>query len=135
MWLLFISPKYIYLKMPKRETYQDLLLSDKWASKRNIIFKRDGFVCQKCGGNGVLNCHHKYYVSGKKPWEYPNSALITLCEKCHTTLHATTKISVKGNLKSKKTFVSKDKRMLSKLYGSLSEVERIKQNRYEKISS
>lgn len=34
-----------------------------------------------------LNIHHKYYVEGKKPWEYPNDALVTLCEDCHQKIH------------------------------------------------
>lgn len=34
-----------------------------------------------------LNIHHKYYVSNKKAWEYPNDALITLCESCHQKIH------------------------------------------------
>jgi hypothetical protein len=27
--------------------------------------------------------HHEYYLPGKEPWEYPNEALIILCESCH----------------------------------------------------
>lgn len=34
-----------------------------------------------------LNIHHNYYVRGKKPWEYPNDALVTLCEDCHKKRH------------------------------------------------
>ncbi len=34
-----------------------------------------------------LNIHHKYYVQGREPWEYPNEALITLCEDCHHKRH------------------------------------------------
>lgn len=34
-----------------------------------------------------LNIHHKYYIKGKKPWEYDNNALITLCEDCHRKRH------------------------------------------------
>lgn len=26
-----------------------------------------------------LNVHHHYYINGKKPWEYPDEALLTLC--------------------------------------------------------
>lgn len=32
----------------------------------------------------TLHVHHKYYEPGKKPWEYPDEALITLCESCHS---------------------------------------------------
>lgn len=35
-----------------------------------------------------LNVHHKYYIRGKKPWEYPDDeALVTLCEDCHKKRH------------------------------------------------
>lgn len=34
-----------------------------------------------------LNVHHKYYVYGKKPWEYDDEALVTLCEDCHQKRH------------------------------------------------
>ena len=34
-----------------------------------------------------LNIHHKYYISGKKPWEYEDDALVTLCEDCHKKRH------------------------------------------------
>jgi 5-methylcytosine-specific restriction endonuclease McrA len=34
-----------------------------------------------------LHVHHKYYQEGKLPWEYPDSALVTLCWKCHENLH------------------------------------------------
>ena len=34
-----------------------------------------------------LNIHHKYYIRGKKPWQYDNSALVTLCEDCHKKRH------------------------------------------------
>lgn len=34
-----------------------------------------------------LNVHHKYYVEGKKPWEYSNDVLITLCTNCHEKVH------------------------------------------------
>jgi 5-methylcytosine-specific restriction endonuclease McrA len=39
-----------------------------------------------------LNIHHKYYVQGSMPWEYPNDALITLCEDCHKKRHQETKV-------------------------------------------
>jgi len=31
----------------------------------------------------TLHVHHKYYRRGLEPWEYPSSALITLCLDCH----------------------------------------------------
>lgn len=34
-----------------------------------------------------LNIHHNYYMLGKRPWEYNNNALITLCSQCHQKRH------------------------------------------------
>lgn len=41
-----------------------------------------------------LNIHHKYYILGRKPWEYDNDALITLCPHCHQKRHLQTKIPI-----------------------------------------
>lgn len=50
-----------------------------------------------------LNIHHKYYIEGKKPWEYSNNALITLCEDCHKKRHQETDIPL---YKSDKTLIA-----------------------------
>jgi hypothetical protein len=39
-----------------------------------------------------LHIHHKYYQTGKQPWEYTNEALTTLCWDCHEDLHKNKKI-------------------------------------------
>ena len=53
-----------------------------------------------------LQVHHKHYVEGKLPWEYPNEYLITLCNWCHFELHQKQVIPVfieiKGKLFEKK---------------------------------
>lgn len=41
-----------------------------------------------------LNVHHKLYVRGKKPWEYSEDNLITLCESCHKETHLKEKIPI-----------------------------------------
>lgn len=41
-----------------------------------------------------LNVHHKYYISGRKPWEYDNDALVTLCVKCHKEEHEKSEVIV-----------------------------------------
>ena len=64
--------------------YLELLMDVRWQKKRLQIMKRDHWRCAGCGWNeGTMHVHHKYYIPGKKPWEYPNKALITLCELCH----------------------------------------------------
>lgn len=45
---------------------------------------RDEFTCQYCfNSESTLNVHHNYYENGKDPWDYPDTALVTLCESCH----------------------------------------------------
>lgn len=49
--------------------------------------QRDKFTCKLCKDTETtLNVHHKYYEQGKEPWEYPLSALVTLCEHCHENI-------------------------------------------------
>lgn len=34
-----------------------------------------------------LEVHHKYYILNKLPWEYNESALVALCNWCHSDIH------------------------------------------------
>ena len=64
--------------------YIKKLKDPRWQKKRLNILNRDEFTCQKCFDNeSTLNVHHKYYLNGNDPWDYPDEALITLCEECH----------------------------------------------------
>lgn len=50
--------------------------------------QRDNFTCRNCGDSArSLNVHHRYYEKGMDPWEYPEIALICLCEECHVLVH------------------------------------------------
>ena len=42
----------------------------------------------------ILHVHHLYYVKSKRPWEYKNDALTTLCNDCHLKIHQTEVIPV-----------------------------------------
>jgi len=54
--------------------------------KRLRIMHRDGASCVECGATDkTLNVHHTYYEKRKNPWDYPDDALLTLCEACHKT--------------------------------------------------
>ena len=70
--------------------YKEKLKDRRWQQKRLRIFNIDNWECQKCGienNEKLLHVHHLEYISGKMPWEYPDSLLITLCEDCHNKLH------------------------------------------------
>ena len=79
--------------------YQKLLKTEEWSCKRDHILERDGHECQWCHRKSTpknpLQVHHKYYIMRRgrfvEPWDYPDSALITLCRNCHEFAHKTRK--------------------------------------------
>jgi len=65
-------------------TYSDKLRDPRWQRKRLEIMQRDDFTCRNCGAKDkTLNIHHVRYLKGRKPWEYKDFYLVTLCEDCH----------------------------------------------------
>ncbi len=67
-----------------KQTYSEKLKDPLWLMKRRSILARDNFTCQSCGDKEkVMNVHHEYYITGNEPWEYPDKALVTLCQDCH----------------------------------------------------
>lgn len=65
--------------------------SKDWKKFREEVIRLDGGACSNCNrtpANGVvLQVHHKRYVEGRKPWEYPYDACYTLCSGCHAAEH------------------------------------------------
>lgn len=95
---LFTLPKSD-INEEKKESYSDLLKRPEWQEKRQEILKRDNYKCCYCGSTDKLCVHHKYYLQYPnhkkvKPWDYPNDALITLCNKCHYNVHKNKQIKV-----------------------------------------
>lgn len=65
-------------------TYIEKLKDPRWQKKRLEILERDEWRCRECGSREKqLSVHHRWYVSGRMPWQYPNSALLSLCSECH----------------------------------------------------
>lgn len=62
-----------------KKAYAKALKDPRWAVKRLHILARDKLACTKCDAKKYLNVHHRYYLPGAKPWEYPDVALVTLC--------------------------------------------------------
>ena len=69
----------------------DFYTSAKWRHKREIILKRDGYLCQNCKRYGkqvqAVTVHHIKHLD-----EYPELALdsknlISLCNACHNKQH------------------------------------------------
>lgn len=48
-----------------------------------------------------FNIHHNYYICGKKPWEYGDDALVTLCSDCHKKFHNTHEVPVYSSSEKK----------------------------------
>ena len=65
-------------------SYPEKLKDPRWQKKRLQIFERDGWTCQACFGcEDTLAVHHRVYLQGADPWDYPDELLITLCKECH----------------------------------------------------
>lgn len=62
----------------------------KWYDKRRQIIKRDNNTCcrcKRCLPDDQLQVPHLHYIEGRKPWEYEDFELITLCKHCHAEEH------------------------------------------------
>jgi len=70
-------------------TYDEKLQDPRWQHKRLNIFNRDDWTCQICDCKSeTLHAHHRYYITGREPWDYPMDAYITLCKHCHDLIHS-----------------------------------------------
>lgn len=67
-----------------RRKYSD---SKAFSELRGIVLKRDGNVCQTCGSNEVLACHHRSYKHYIEGGEAEAADCITLCKRCHMGIH------------------------------------------------
>lgn len=68
-----------------KTAYFEKLRDPRWQRKRLEVMQRDEFTCQSCFDSGsTLNVHHRVYIKGNEPWDYPVENLVTLCESCHS---------------------------------------------------
>jgi hypothetical protein len=66
------------------DKYSDKLKDPRWQKKRLEILQRDNWECQRCEDKkSTLHVHHRRYIPGRDPWDYPEETLVTLCEDCH----------------------------------------------------
>jgi hypothetical protein len=81
----YVTKNGVIYKMPNDDrSYSELLKDPRWQRKRLEILELDRWQCRHCESKkNTLHVHHLYYIKGKMPWEYDNSALITYCEECH----------------------------------------------------
>lgn len=95
--ILPTHPSIKYNNNNKELSYEDLLKCKEWREKRQKILNRDNNKCVYCGDVHNLQVHHKYYSKYPNgfrvyPWNYPDDALITLCDRCHKKVHNKKKI-------------------------------------------
>lgn len=71
--------------------YKEKLKDHRWLARKREILIRDKYTCKLCGSRGSngneLHVHHLEYIHGFEPWEYNDSYLVTLCDKCHKEVH------------------------------------------------
>jgi hypothetical protein len=66
------------------DAYSAKLRDPRWQKMRLKILERDEWSCNICGDDtSTLHVHHRHYLVGAEPWEYPEELLTTLCESCH----------------------------------------------------
>jgi hypothetical protein len=83
-----ISAVGFFLPMSKKTEFWKHYEHPLWQKKRAEILARDGYKCVCCGGTETqLHIHHLYYVSARKPWEYPLWSLSARCKDCHKAAH------------------------------------------------
>jgi hypothetical protein len=69
-------------------SYSDLLKDPRWQKKRLKKLEAADWHCESCFDNSsMLSVHHKRYVKGRMPWEYPDEELAVLCQSCHEDMH------------------------------------------------
>jgi len=69
--------------------YKDKLKDPRWQKKRLEVLSENNFTCQYCGDTETtLHVHHLCYNSETyNPWDVDNTALLCICENCHTIEH------------------------------------------------
>lgn len=66
------------------EEKQLYMQSNKWHNIRSIVLSRDNYACKVCSSVDSLEIHHMSY---EHLGDEQLSDLVTLCRKCHFTLH------------------------------------------------
>lgn len=71
-----------------KKTYAEKLRDPRWQKKRLEILQLRGWKCVSCeDSEEELHVHHRYYISGRDPWEYPDWCYEVKCKSCHQHDH------------------------------------------------
>jgi 5-methylcytosine-specific restriction endonuclease McrA len=66
-------------------TYRQRLKDRRWHQFRARLIAANSGRCEDCAAESYayLTVHHCCYLTGHKPWEYPDDLVMVLCPKCH----------------------------------------------------
>lgn len=71
-----------------KPSYSELLAAPEWKTKRIEIINKFGARCMQClTETAPFHVHHRYYISNRKPWHYPDACYRVLCGDCHEWYH------------------------------------------------
>ncbi len=62
------------------EEHNKYLKTDDWRKRRELVLKRDNYLCQSCLDKKATQVHHKSYRYWKNE---PLFELVSVCEDCH----------------------------------------------------
>ena len=65
--------------------YEEYLQSDEWKKKRDLVLKRDNFLCQCCLEKPATEVHHHTYDQIFKEYLFD---LTSVCRECHARVHS-----------------------------------------------
>ena len=68
----------------------NLYRSKEWRTFRAELIRLEDGRCTRCLSTGpqtILHAHHKFYLPGRKPWDYSYQDCEILCQSCHAQEH------------------------------------------------
>lgn len=70
-----------------KKQYRNQLRTKSWAAFRQKVLEYYGKECIICGGTKRLQAHHKWYIDGRKAWQYSMDDMAIMCKGCHESYH------------------------------------------------
>jgi 5-methylcytosine-specific restriction endonuclease McrA len=77
--------------------YTKYLQSPEWKNKRDLVLKRDNYICQCCLNNYATQVHHKSYEFVDLFGSEPCFDLVSVCGPCHDSIERMKKENRKSN--------------------------------------
>lgn len=120
------------MKTPGQKWYAIQLTDPRWQMKRLEILRRDDCKCVKCGKTeNNMQVDHVRYIPGRKPWEYPDELLQTLCNFHHqekSELTVVLNAGAKGAIRPRRVLPTPLKKKTSAEWDALNKLTKGKEN-------